>query len=190
MKASTKRALSILMATFFLIATVVVYTNLIRPEIQNVNQLRGVVASKNNVYLTQKNAISQVSKIISQFNNASDLQKTLSFSMPIGASIPEALNQWYGISQNSQANVQSLDIKVNNPAKRSNQPLLKEMGVINVTLGLVGTYDALKQFLNFLETNVRIINVTNLQFQKGAGTVNNNPLFSLNLNVETYYQAQ
>jgi len=190
MKASTKRALSILLAAFFLIAAVVVYTNLIRPEIENVGKLRSAVASKNNTYLTQKNAINQVSKVISQFNNAADLQKTLSLSMPIGANITEALNQWYAISQNSQASVQSLDIKVNKPVKKSDQLLLKEMGTINVTLSLIGSYDALKQFLNFLETNVRVINVSNFRIQKVPGATGNEPIFSLNLEVETYYQTQ
>ncbi len=188
MKASTKRALSILFSIFFLIATVIVFTNLVLPELNNVKKIQGEVTSKANAYQNQKNAVTQVSKLIGQFQNAKDLQRTLSLAMPIGPSITDALSQWHAISQNSQASVQSLAIKVDNLYKTSNQPLAKGMGVITVDLGTVGTYGAVKQFLGSLETNARVINVSSFDFAPMGGGTSPSALYSMRLTVDTYYQ--
>lgn len=193
MKPSTKRALSILFSIFFLIATIIVYTSLIQPEIGNSSELQSVVASKTNAYQNQKSAVSQVSKLIGQFQNAGALQQTLSLAMPIGPGVTDALNQWYTISQNSQASVQSIDIKVANAFANSNQPLAKGMGTITVNLGVVGTYDSVKQFLTSVESNARVINVTSFDFKPTSvsqGTSPSNPgqLYSLQMTVNTFYQ--
>lgn len=196
MKPSTKRALSILFSIFFLIATIIVYTSLIQPEIGNSSELQSVVASKTNAYNNQKNAVAQVSKLIGQFQSAGALQQTLSLAMPIGPSVTQALNQWYTISQNSQASVQSLDIKVGNSIMSSDQPLAKGMGTIAVNLGVVGTYDAVKQFLTSVESNTRVINVVSFDFKPiGASQGGTSPqsssanqLYSLQMTVNTFYQ--
>lgn len=187
MKSSTKRALSILFSVFFLIATIVVYTSLIQPEMDNASQLQSLVASKTNVYNTQKNAASQVSKLINQFQSATDLQNTLSLAMPIGPDVTQALNQWYTISQSSQASVESLNIKLGTAYAPSAQPLAKRMGTIAVDLGVLGTYDAIKQFLNSLESNARVINVSSFDM-KSVGTAGQSQLYSLALSVNTFYQ--
>ncbi len=196
MKPSTKRALSILFSVFFLIATIVVYSSLIEPEMGNSSELQSEVASKTNAYQNQKAAVSQVSKLISQFQNAAQLQQTLSLAMPIGPSVTDALNQWYTISQNSQASVQSLNIKLGKTLTSSNQPLAKGMGTITVDLGIVGTYDAVKQFLTSVESNARLINVTSFDFKPlvsgGQGSTTQSPssnqLYSLQMTVNTFYQ--
>ena len=192
MKSSTKRALSILFSVFFLIATLVVYTNLIQPEIDSASSLQSLVASKNNAYQVQKNAVAQVSKLIGQFQNASALQQSLSLAMPVGPGVTDALNQWYTISENSQASVQSLDIKVNNAlSSASSQPLAKKMGTIVVNLNVVGTYDSIKQFLNSLESNTRVINVISFDLKPVGQTQSSSSgsaIYSLQLTVDTFYQ--
>ncbi|MCL4400324.1 type 4a pilus biogenesis protein PilO [Patescibacteria group bacterium] len=188
MKGSTKRALSILFSVFFLIASFIVYTNLIQPEMGTASELQAEVASKNNAYQSQKNAVAQVSKLIGQFQNATALQESLSLGMPIGPGITQALNQWYAISGNSQANVQSLDIKLNNSLSPAAQPLTKRMGTVVVNLGVVGTYDSIKQFLNSLESNARVINVSSLDFKPVGQATGSSPLYSLELTVNTFYQ--
>ncbi len=189
MKSSTKRALSILFSVFFLIATIVVYTSLIQPETDAASELQSLVASKTNVYTTQKDAVSQVSQLINQFQSAADLQNTLSLAMPIGPDVTQALNQWYTISQSSQASVQSLDIKLGTAYAPSSQPLAKRMSTIVVDLGVLGTYDAIKQFLNALESNARVINVSSFDV-KPAGAGGQNQLYSLTLSVNTFYQEK
>jgi len=191
MKTSTKRALSLIFSLVFIIFAIIIFTNLIQPEIKVINELRGKVAATNNLYLTQKNAIEQVSKVISQFNNATDLQKSLSLSMPIGANITEILNQYETISKNNMILLQGLDLKITPPvvSKKQNQ-LLKGMGIVNINMSTIGSYNALKQFLSALETNIRITKVNTLNFQKIGGGSDNNTLFSMSLEVETYYQSK
>lgn len=190
MKTSTKRALSILFSVFFLICAVIVFTNLIKPELEEIGRLRGEVMSKNQNYLVQKNAITQVAEIISQLKSANDLQKTLSFAMPVKANVTEILNQWYAISRNSEASVRALDIKVGSLVSKPPHPLLKGRGTISVSLDVVGTYEALKQFLNSLETNSRVVNVVSFDLSPVMGMVSSSgTLYSLKMEVETYYQV-
>lgn len=191
MKASTKRALSILFSVLFLIVTVIIYTNLIIPELGEIGRLRGEIASKSQTYNVQKNAVSQVAEIVNQFANAQELQKTLSFAMPIKVNISDALNQWYAISKTSDVNVNGLDIQVKNVIKKPANPLLKGRGSIVVNLEAVGTYDALKEFLSSLETNSRLVTVKSFSFSPLGGAVSSaGPLYSLKLEVETYYQVE
>lgn len=191
MKASTKRALSILFSVFFLILTVIVYTNFVLPQIDEVSKLRAEVASKNRNYETQKNAIAQVSEIVSQFKNAADLQKTLSFSMPIKLSVVDVLNQWYAISKNSNADIRAMDIKLSSSVTKTGNPVLKGRGSIAVSLSAVSTYDGIKQFLNSLETNARVVNIQSFTLTPMYSGVNMpGALFAIDISLETYYQAE
>ena len=196
MKTSTKRILSILFSAFFLMATLVVYGSLIQPEITAASQLQSVVASKLNLYNNQKAAVSQVEALIGQFQSASKLQQTVGLAVPIGPNITQALNQWQAVAQASQASLQGLNIQTGTPVitgSKTPQLLVKSLMSIPTDVQIVGSYGSLKQFLNSIETNARVMNVGNFDFkslasnQPGAVT-NNNPLYSLELNVDTCYQ--
>jgi Tfp pilus assembly protein PilO len=190
MRSSTKRALSIIFSVLLLMATVFVFTGLIQPEMGEINKLKGIINSKNNVYLTQAKAVEQVSKAVGQVKSASELQEALGIAMPVSPKVKDILSQWYAISKNTNANVQSLDIKISGFVKKSDFPLIKGMGNINVNLGVVGTYAAIKEFLYSLETNSRVVNVGSFEIKPLSGVLSSSPLYSFTTNVETYYQEE
>ncbi|MEK7626560.1 MAG: hypothetical protein AAB399_00100 [Patescibacteria group bacterium] len=199
MKISTKRILSILLSAFFLMATLVVYGSLIQSEITASSALQSAVASKINLYNSQKAAVAQVAGLISQFQSAAKLQETVGLAMPIGPNTTQALNQWQAISAANQVNLQSLDIKSDQLSKQKvpAQSLVKKLQNIPTQVNATGGYGALKQFLNSIETNARVMNVSSFTFRTMSGSqaglpaqagLGGNQNYSLELNVVTFYQ--
>ncbi|MGC9602957.1 MAG: type 4a pilus biogenesis protein PilO [Minisyncoccia bacterium] len=199
MKASTKRILSILFSAFFLMATLVVYGSLIQPEIQNATKLQALVASKTQLFNNQKAAVTQVANLISQFQSAAKLQQTVGLAVPIGPSITQALNQWQAVAQASQVGLQSLNIQPGQSPAASKTPatqsLVKPLLTIPTKVEATGNYGSLKQFINAIETNARVMNVVDFDFkslsngQPSGGGANANPIFSLQLDVNAFYQG-
>jgi Tfp pilus assembly protein PilO len=193
MKASTKRILSILFSAFFLMAALVVYGSLIQPEIESASKLQAVAASKTDLYNNQKAAVTQVTNLIGQFQSAAKLQQTVGLAIPIGPNITQALNQWQAIAVANQVKLDSLNIEPGQPAtpKGSAQALVKKLNSIPTEVNAAGSYGSLKQFLNSIETNARVMNVTSFDFKAVSGSqagIGSNVNYSLSLNVAAFYQ--
>ncbi|MGC9611115.1 MAG: hypothetical protein ABSE68_02755 [Minisyncoccia bacterium] len=195
MKASSKRILSILFSAFFLMAAIIVYGSLIKPEMDAATQLQAAVASKSQIYNNQKAAVTQVEGLINQFQSATNLQQSLGLAIPIGPNTTQALNQWQAIAGASQVSMQSLNIQPGQPLsviKGATQTLVKKLNSIPTEVTVLGGYGPLKQFLGLIETNARVTNVTGFDFKSLAGPQSalqgGNPIYSLELNVVAYYQ--
>ncbi len=192
MKASSKRILSILFSALFLLGTLIVYGNLIQPEIDTASGLQSTVASKTNLLNSQKNAVAQVSTLISQFQNTAALQKTVTLAMPIGSDTTDILNQWQAIAQASGVTLQALNVQPVAPsgAPAATSTLVRKLGNISISFSAIGPYPALKQFLEELETNVRVTNVEtfNLTSASTGGQGGTTQIYTLQANVSSFYQ--
>ena len=193
MKASSKRILSILFSAIFLLGTLIVYGNLIQPEIDTASGLQSTVASKTNLLNNQKTAVAQVSSIISQFQNTATLQKTVTLAMPLGPDTTSILNQWQAIAQASGVTLQALNVQPGAPAfgaPAATSTLVQKLGNVSVSFSAIGPYPALKQFLEELETNVRVTNVDTFNFTSAStgGQGGTNQIYTLQANVSAFYQ--
>jgi Tfp pilus assembly protein PilO len=69
--------------------------------------------------------------------------------------------------------------------RASSQPFIKKLGTLEISMTVTGGYTNLKQFVRYLETNIRLANVTKLKFTPaGARGISD----SLTLDVNVYYQ--
>jgi Tfp pilus assembly protein PilO len=192
MKASSKRILSILLSAVFLLGTLVVYGNFIQPEINAASSLQSIVASKTNLLNSQKVAVSQVSQLISQFQNAAALQKTVTLAIPLSPDTTEILNQWQAIAQSAGVTLQSLNVQpVGASGPAATGTLVKKIGNVAITVSALGSYTALKQFLQDIETNVRVTNVNTFELNaaQGGGQSGANSVYSLQASVSSFYQS-
>lgn len=191
MRASTKRILSIALSGIFFIGTLVIYTNFIKPEMKNIDERRSIVVSKENLFSNQFAAVQQVQKLIGEFQDIAGLQDSVSLAIPFRENTTQILNQVRVIAANNQTAIDSFSIK---PLafSPSRQPLAKRLGTLDVNLSLKGTYESLKGFLKFLETNARIANIAKVHLapfgSSISGTVQD--IYSMSLGVEMYYQEQ
>lgn len=188
MKATTKRALSILISAALLVMALVFYAILIRPEYAIISGLRGQLASKSTALEDETNAISQVRNLISQYQGVAKLGDTLSLALPSEEAVSEVVAQINALTRLSGLTVQSLGIAYF-PIKPSATKLsfVKGVGTLRLNLKLFGSYAGLKNFLGGLEKNIKIMDVKTLKIEQLGKT--GQDLFSHTLEVDTYYQA-
>jgi len=184
MRPSTKRILSIALAGFFLIASLFVYGRFIRGYVQEVNEKRAELFSKQDLFKNQNNAIRQVQDTVSSFQNFQDIQKKINLAIPSGINTISAIRQIEAVAARSSVNIISLNFKT--IAQRpSREVFLKKIGVLQVEITVGGNYDGIKNFVKLFETNARIANVQEFDFKP-----KNDSPSALTLKVEMYYQDQ
>ncbi|MBI5732498.1 type 4a pilus biogenesis protein PilO [Candidatus Jorgensenbacteria bacterium] len=190
-RVSTKRILSIGLAVLFLIGALVVYSTIIRGTAKSIDEQRAIVASKQNLYDNQNNAVEQVQKLIAQFKGLKVLQDAISLAVPSGEETIGALREIEAIARQSNVNVSGVGFEAIVP-KASTKSFIKKLGILNITLTLSGGYNDLKRFLQLLETSVRVANVNSFKFKPGVPERGRTgPVFdSLNISVEMYYQQE
>lgn len=186
MKGSTKRALSILIATLLFLATLGIYVSLIKPAYQDIDQARGQLFTKSSQLSDYKNTISQMKTLLAQYDNLSQAQQSVSLMLPNQPSIPEALFQINGIAGVSGLSLQSLSVK-ELAITPSASILVKGMTTLRFSTKLTGTYESLKTFLQNLNANIRIFNINTIKVEKLGVTPN---LFNFNIDINAYYQAK
>jgi len=195
-RTSTKRILSIGLSIVFLIGAVIIYSTLIRSEIKIIDEKRAEVASKTVLYDNQKNAVNQVSELISKYSLKTDkgmakLQEIVSLAMPAGENIIGALRQIEAIGKSSGVDIKSLNFSVSAPKSKTKSSFTKKMGTLNISISADGSYGILKNFLQLLETSLRVANVKTFMFRPGIpvpGSRAPTPSDNLSVMVEMYYQ--
>ncbi|MEK7512597.1 MAG: hypothetical protein AAB601_00160 [Patescibacteria group bacterium] len=194
MRASTKRILSIAGAVVFFIGAVVIYANLIRPQMDDINKLRATLLAKSNLLSRQKEVVSQVQNLIAQFQNVGRVREAVSLAVPNGEQNVAALRQIEAVARVSGVTLTSLDFKTfvgRTPAKRDaastpeTQDLIKKLGKIQVKVVAVGSYQGLRQFLARIEESARVANVQAFGFVPTRGSDNAD---RLSIDFEMYFQ--
>ncbi len=188
MKSSTKRILSIGFAAVFFVATLAVYGNFIRPEMDVIQKKRSEVNAKQTLFETQQVAVAQVENIISTFQNANRFKETVSLAIPENPGITSALNQLQAIARNSQVDFVKFSIKQNPPIP-SQGLLVQSLRVLTLDIGVRGTYQAVRSFLRSLETNVRIANTQTASFAPSKDArQSSEDMYELNISTHIFYQ--
>ena len=180
MRTSTKRILSILLSSIFFIAFIVVVTSLVKPEFEQVMENRGEFYSKKKVFEDQQEAVGKVEQLIQETKSFNQLKQTVSLAVPLEKQIPDILNQLNAISRTSNVSITSFRSNLQAFEEGSSQ-LARRLGIIRIELAVSGDYGNLKNFLRFLESNVRVFNVKSFIISQG---IRQQFLFQ----AETYYQ--
>lgn len=190
MRASTKRILSIAISAILFIATLVVYSNLIRPEMSRVADKRDAVFSRAQVLESQTLAVSKVQGLASELQRTEELQNTVSLILPMDPEVTNVLNQLRAISISSRAQITSFSA-THSPFQESGRSLVRRLGVLGVDVVVEGSYESVKGFLKALETNARVFNIESYSIGPmllGSGSDAIDDFYSMSVTVEVYYQ--
>jgi len=189
MKASNKRILSILTAILMIIASLFVYSSLIRPVYSEIKNLRSEVASRLDLINRNKASIEQVQKLLSEYQSISQAEEMTSLVLSSGQNISQAVNQIVGLADLNGLSIELLAVQ-QLAIKPSNQPnLVKGVGILRFNLRLAGSYEKFKSFIGNLETNINLMDLANLKIESGAKTKTGDS-FSYTMIVDSYYQAK
>lgn len=190
MSASTKRALSLLLSSAFLVGALIIYAVFIRPEYETIFRLRGELVSKTNLLQKQQQVMTQVQNLIIQSKGAEKLSESLLLALPAEPDVASVLSQINALSQLSGLAVQSIGLSHLSIKSLSGKPSFAQgLGTLRLDLRLIGNYGGLKKFLQALETNIRLMDIKALRLEAASKSPTED-LFNYLLTVDTYYQTK
>ena len=201
MRASTKRILSAMLSLLFIFSAFVIVAILIKPAYEETQKLKADALSRENALNNQKVLVDQFKKLLSQYDSQEKVQENLSLILPQNPAIGEALTQINGLLDLNHLNV--LSFNINRPLLQSysssninstSTQVIKPLGTIDINFKVVGNYSDFKNFLNQLETNIRIFNIKTLNISpviivSGDKNQSQNKTLSYDISITTYYQA-
>jgi len=173
-----------------MIASFVVYATFINPEYKDVFRLRGELASALNILEETRNSNTQVQNLIAQYQKDEKDINALALILPRDESISSLIAQINTVSQSSGVVVRSIGLtylSIKPPAVRLS--FAKGTGILRLDLRFLGSYSSMKRFLEFLENNIRLMDVRSLRMDP-LGDKPGEDLFNYSLIVDTYYQAK
>jgi Tfp pilus assembly protein PilO len=213
MKQETKRLSSIIIAALIVVAALVVYFEFIVPAYANLETVKGQEESETTLYANETQIVSQVKSLLSTYQSDASSSQLVAMALPVGPDVSGALAQIYGIAANTGVTVQGTGISVQavqavtpqavTVADATNSQIataaatgsiIKPTGAVSFHVTGSGSYESFKKFLQGLETNIRIFDVTAISLQP-AGTAAtktqtaNADMFTYTITVVTYYQA-
>ena len=130
-------------------------------------------------------------------------------ALPVGQDVSGALAQIYGIATNAGVTIQTTGISIQAVQQVAPQvsttggsianaaaagSVIKPTGTVSLQISGAGSYEGFKTFLQGLETDLRIFDVTSASLQPAPvlatkTQAGNSDMFDYSVTVVTYYQA-
>ena len=189
MRSTAKRSVSLLFSLFFIFVAIAFYIFFVRPSYTSILELRGTIASKDNFYTEQSQAIKKVKDLITKYKGSTKFQETLSLSFPIKENLSLVFSQLKALASINGLNVGSFTVKPLAFKPLAKNKLVKEAGVLELGIKLSGSYASFKDFLAGLENNIRLMDVQSFTIERATANPNTD-FFNFNLTVQTYYQPE
>jgi len=212
MKQETKRLSSILIAALIIAGALVVYFEFIVPAYTNLETVKGQEESEQMLYANETQIATQVKNLLSSYQSDAASSQSVAMALPVGPDVSGALAQIYGIAANTGVTIQGTGVstraiqaaaaQANIASVPSSQlvnaaaagSIVKPTRTVSFQVTGSGSYEAFKAFLEALETNIRIFNVTAISLEPVTvsllkGQTANQDLFNYTITVVTYYQS-
>lgn len=185
MKPAAKRLFGILGSMALVIGSLVVYSSLLIPKYQEIQTLRGEREALSELLQDQLDAVDAVRRLVRQYSDVTDLQRSLAITLPVEEEVASIVNQFQGIASSNGIVMSSLSMRPLAIEPRAIDDVVRPVGTIRVSMDLIGNYASLKAYLAALETNVRIMDLKSIQVQNGG--TSDGP-YDYQVEVDTYYQ--
>lgn len=178
----------VLISICLVIGAFYIYSAMIKPLYENeILPLSSERASLKQSFLNYEELNKQFQDIVSQYKKLGDLEKEMATILPIKPRYSYAINQAMGLARLSNLNIDSLAVKAGPTASKSkSSSLINETGVLKISFKLNGDYDNFKSFLNYLETNIMIMDAADFKIESQPQSQNLN----YTLTIDTYYQTE
>ncbi len=199
MKQSSKRFTSTIIALVFILGALTVFFNFIQPTYADLNNLRGDLAARQQFAENQAHVVAEAKKLIESFRNGADAREALSLAFPATPDIAGVVGQVNGILNINGLTPNIYSISVKSQGQRpatgfGQQPgnafTVAPIGTVVVKAqNVVGKYENIKKFLETLETNIRIMDTTKIDFDLADPTKKTQNQYKMTVEVNAHYQA-
>lgn len=199
MKQSTKRLASAFLGLLLFVGAFWVYLQLIQPAYANLSRLRGELVSREQLAAEEKAIVERVQNLVTTYDSSNAAQDALTAAFPLQPNIADAVGQLNGLLLTSALAPQSFTIdiadqsgatSVSRAMKRNATSTLAiaPIGTVSFKIRTAGMYGDVKRFLHDLETNTRIMDVTNISLRPVQQATQD--LYVLEFTVVAYYQKE
>jgi hypothetical protein len=205
MKQETKRLSSIIIAALILAAALMVYFEFIIPAYTNLQLVKGQEESEATLYSNEQQVVSKVKSLLVTYQSDASSSQSVALALPVGPDVSGALAQIYGIATNANVTVEGTQIStqavqaVAAPATTVTTAaaagsIVKPTGTVSFQVTGSTSYESFKSFLQELETNIRVFDVTAISLQPASIAATktqaaNADMFNYTITVVTYYQG-
>jgi len=184
MNPALKRLIGVTLSLTFFLGAMGIFAGLIVPESSRIQELRGERDALTALLEEETARLDAVLRLFEEFGNLTALRETMELALPTEGEVPSVINQIQGAANVSGVTIDSLDINLPAIRPSSGEDFVRPLGEVEITFTLTGDYQSIKNYLNAIETNVRIMDLKNLGLQ--GGTESNT--LSYNVVVSAYYQ--
>jgi Tfp pilus assembly protein PilO len=209
MKQENKQLYSIILAGIIVVAAILVYFEFIVPAYTNLEAVKGQEESEATLYANETQIVNQGKALLATYQSEASSSQSVTMALPVGQDVSGALAQIYGIATNANLTIQNIGVSVQAvvapPAQddttdgtianaAAQGSVIKPTGTVSFQVSGFGSYESFKSFLQGLETNIRIFNVTAVSLQPSVVVATktqaaNTDMFNYTITVVTYYQA-
>ncbi|MDP1688514.1 MAG: hypothetical protein Q8L47_00050 [bacterium] len=198
MRPSSQRAISFILSLAMLIGAVIIYSILIVPSYEQVQQLRSQDALKTIEFKEQEKAAADLEALLSNpdYSDLKTLQESLSLTLPNDPNIAQIVSTLNGLAIINTITIKNLDVQINPLQSLGNPSYVKNVGSAKAHFQALGTYEDFKSFIGHLENNVRLMDagVVGLTIEKSTAGANaqinksTKNYLSINVDLQAYYQ--
>lgn len=177
-----------------LVGAGIIFFQFVRPAYTEAQAVRADVIARQQFLEQQASAVQQVQSLIEKYKSDPAMQDTVSKVVPSTPDVGGALYQITAIAQSygiqiisTTAQTPQLSIAPT-PKSTSTVGAVRPLGVATFQVKFVTSYDNLKTFIQKLESNVRLMDVTAISVIQSVPGSRTDGL-TVDLSVATYYQV-
>jgi uncharacterized membrane protein YeiB len=196
MKQETKRLSSIIIAALLLAAALMVYFEFITSAYTNLQLVKGQEESETTLYANEQQVVSKVKSLLTTYKNDASSSQAVAMALPVGSDVSGALAQIYGIAANANVTIQGTQISTQavQAVTASAGSIVKPTGTVSFQVTGSTSYESFKSFLQGLETNIRVFDVTTISLQPATVVATktqaaNADMFNYTVTIVTHYQG-
>lgn len=201
MRSSTKRLISMLISGILLLGTAVFIPSIIGPAVENINEKRSELRSKETFLQERTEVVEAVDRLVTQLvENLSDLQMSIDTAIPSEEDLKNIINQLDGMLARSNSSLSSVTVSEARSADLIS-PQTQGLGFMDMEINLSGNYSDIKDFVGLIETNLRLFEVVELSVDvdpeslvSQSGTedddliVTGDPIINMSATVRSFFQ--
>lgn len=187
MKPSSYRLLTIVSSMVFVIGTIFVYTAFIRGTYEEIQVLRAKRDGAKETLAETEHAIESIKALAQKYESLTDLKDNFSLMLPGDKDLPTAINQLESLAIQKNVSIGSLvvsEIPSRTLLAKRTATAIRPVRAVLVDIKLTGTYDDMKDFLEAIQTNVRLMDVVSVKINGGGVKTD----LDHSIVVQTYYQ--
>ncbi len=184
MKDSEKRLITSLGSLVFIASALYVYASWISPEIAVIQKERSRQHVLNETLVNYEAVMQEKIRIIAKYQDLSATEQVFAKVIPQNPNVPSFLNQLYGLADLNNVLISAIEFSELPLQIKQEGSLVKPHGTVQATIRCTSTYEDMKKYLNAIQTNIRIMNITAVNISEGF---KDSPLLSYSITVETYY---